>query len=281
MAWRVARSLDTLLAQLNKAFPNRNKISDGSIGDTNHLAEGWTDSDHNPWYPLPGGGIVTARDYTHDPVGGLDIARFSDELAASQDRRIKYIIANGFILDSRPQFSPWKWVKYTGNPHNHHLHLSVMDNLSCDDPQPWVLPMLGRPQPPTQNTKGGHADMIQLPATAVPSDPKKDPQMWSQRNFDVTWDPAGGWGGGAAWSFGVQDWGGRTDFVRGYLSLASWMLPGGKLVPVDPVFTATGGGQSILAHTPTRTYPAPTGCVGVTLNYSAPNGAYVTVGRSG
>src|SRR5882757_10204183 len=125
MTWRVARSLDVLLDELNRAFPSRSKASDGSIGDTNHLAEGWTESDHNPWYPLPNGGIVTARDYTHDPASGVDIGQLSDELAASRDPRVKYIIANGWILDSRPQFNPWQWVRYTGsNPHDHHLHLS-------------------------------------------------------------------------------------------------------------------------------------------------------------
>ena len=152
MNWRVARSLDTLLHQLDAQYPNRSKASDGSIGDANHLAEGWTDSDHNPWYPQPGGGIVTARDYTHDPADGVDIGRLSDELAASRDPRIKYIIANSLILDSRPQFSPWKWVPYHGsNPHDHHLHLSVMDNGSCDDGRPWDLPMLGGTghQPPS------------------------------------------------------------------------------------------------------------------------------------
>jgi hypothetical protein len=144
MAWRVARSLDTLLAQINKAFPNRSKISDGSIGDTNHLAEGWTESDHNPWYKPPTGGVVTARDYTHDPVNGVDINRLSDELAASRDPRIKYIIANGLILDSRPGNNPWKWMPYYGtNRHDHHLHLSVIDSPMCDNDSSWNLPMLG------------------------------------------------------------------------------------------------------------------------------------------
>jgi hypothetical protein len=144
MTWRVARSLNVLLDQLNAAFPNRSTASDGSIGDANHLAEGWDLSDHNPWYPKPNGGIVTARDYTHDPAHGVDIGRLSDELAASRDPRIKYIIANGLILDSRWQFNPWKWMPYNGsNPHNHHLHLSVMDSPICDNDAKWNLPMLG------------------------------------------------------------------------------------------------------------------------------------------
>jgi len=148
MTWRVARSLETLLNQLNAAFPKRSKASDGSIGDANHLAEGWTASDHNPWYPVPAGGIVTARDFTHDPANGVDIDRLSDELAASRDPRIKYVIANRLILDARPQFHPWQWIAYHGSdPHTNHLHLSVIDDPRCDEAQLWQLPMLTHAPP--------------------------------------------------------------------------------------------------------------------------------------
>lgn len=125
-------------------------------------------------------------------------------------------------------------------------------------------------------------EMIKLPSTATPVDPKTSPLTWPQRNFDVPWNVVGGWEGDAAFSFGVQDWNsGRPDAVRGLLLLASWMMPGGKLIPVDPIFTVSGGGQALTAHTLTKEYPAPAGCVGVTLNYAAPNEAYVAIGRSG
>ena len=138
MAWRVARSLLTLRDQIDAAFPNRNRASDGTIGDTNHQN---TTSDHNPWY---GPGIVTALDITHDPANGMDIDKFTDQLAASRDPRIKYLIANALILDSRPQYNPWKWMPYNGsNPHRSHVHISVMDSPICDDPSPWNIPMLG------------------------------------------------------------------------------------------------------------------------------------------
>lgn len=132
MAWRVARALNVLLDQYNRAYPGRSKASDGSIGDADHANR---NSDHNPWY---GPGIVTARDFTHDPAAGMDINRLTDELAASRDNRIKYIIANGLILDSRPGNHPWQWRRYNGpNPHTKHFHVSVMPNATCDDPRPW------------------------------------------------------------------------------------------------------------------------------------------------
>lgn len=144
MTWRVARSLDVLLRQFNAYSPNRSKASDGSIGDAAHASRA---SDHNPWY---GPGIVTARDFTHDPAHGMDIDKITDELVATRDPRIKYVIANGLILDSRPGNNPWRWVRYTGtNPHTKHFHLSVMASPICDDTRPWNLPMFGgRPTPP-------------------------------------------------------------------------------------------------------------------------------------
>lgn len=132
---RLAQSLVTLFDQCDRAYPNRSDKSDGTIGDADHQN---TDSDHNPWY---GPGIVTAGDFTHDPAAGLDIDRITDELAAGRDPRIKYIIANGLILDSRPGNNPWRWVPYRGsNPHTKHLHLSVVADDRADDPRPWDLP---------------------------------------------------------------------------------------------------------------------------------------------
>lgn len=138
MVWRVARSLLVLRDQINSAYPNRSRVSDGFIGDDNHAA---TWSDHNPWY---GPGIVTAGDFTHDPRNGFDIDRFTDQLRDTRDFRIKYVIANGWIMDSRPQFNPWEWVRYYGdNPHTSHVHISVVAAPACDDTRPWNVPMLG------------------------------------------------------------------------------------------------------------------------------------------
>jgi hypothetical protein len=136
--------------------------------------------------------------------------------------------------------------------------------------------LIGRP-----HHRKDHYEMDQLPATAMPGDPNSDPRSWPQLSYDVGFDPAGGWEGDVAFSFGVQEWAGRsTDPTRGHLSLASWIMEDRSLVPVDLVFTREGAGQVIFAHNPTRTYGAPDGAVGVALNYAAPGGAYVTEGRS-
>lgn len=135
--WRVAKSLTTLRNQINARYPNRSKVSDGFIGDEDHSNR---NSDHNPWY----NGIVTAGDFTHDPDNGIDIDDFTDELVASRDSRIKYIIANGMICSGSAGPSPWVWRPYNGpSPHRHHFHLSVKANESCDSTTLWNIPSLG------------------------------------------------------------------------------------------------------------------------------------------
>ena len=139
MTWRVAGSLEVLLDQINKEWPSRSRISDGSIGDTAHATR---TSDHNPWVPPPNGGVVTARDFTHDPAHGADMAKVSETLRKSKDSRIKYVIFNGRMFSSYPAGSsaPWTWRSYTGvNSHAAHMHLSVQPT-GYDNTKPWDSP---------------------------------------------------------------------------------------------------------------------------------------------
>ena len=142
MSWRVARSLDVLLKQVNEAFPNRDKSSDGSIGDEAHASRS---SDHNPWvHDGKGQPIVTARDFTHDPKSGMNGERLLANLLASKDRRIKYIIWNRHIYSGTEQdHAAWVERPYTGqNPHNHHIHISIKASEHLfDDTSPWNLTM--------------------------------------------------------------------------------------------------------------------------------------------
>lgn len=130
MNWRVARSLEVLRDQINAAYPHRNKASDGTIGDAAHAASA---SDHNP----DGGGVVRALDITHDPDHGCDIDLITDELVASRDPRISYLIANSLITG--PSYG-WVWDPYDGtDPHTNHFHLSVVADERADDPRPWSI----------------------------------------------------------------------------------------------------------------------------------------------
>lgn len=121
MNWYIAPALEVLRKQLNSLYPNRSKVSDGGIGDAAHASR---NSDHNPWVKDSSGkGVVTARDFTHDPQNGLDCNELAKQLTASRDPRIKYIIWNRQICSSA---KGWEWRPYKGsNPHDKHLHLSV------------------------------------------------------------------------------------------------------------------------------------------------------------
>lgn len=140
MTWRMAKSLEILRSQINGLSPNRDKSSDGGIGNAEHSSRL---SDHNP----NEAGVVCARDFTHDPAHGIDSEAMANKLLASRDKRIKYLISNKKIAsgDAGPQ--PWVWRKYTGaNPHDHHFHISVKaDAKHYDDEDPWKLDVVVAP----------------------------------------------------------------------------------------------------------------------------------------
>lgn len=146
MTWRLARALDALRAQVNTTWPDRNKASDGSIGDAAHASRS---SDHNPWVRDGGVGVVTAIDITHDPRSGCDSYALAEALLKSRDRRIKYIISNRKIASGSDGPQPWVWRKYTGtNPHDHHVHISVKASKAhYDDTARWALDVRSQPDP--------------------------------------------------------------------------------------------------------------------------------------
>lgn len=132
MSWRVAKSLSVLRDQINALYPNRSKVSDGTIGDAAHAA---VRSEHNPNHE----GVVTAMDITHDPARGCDCQKIVDALVASRDSRIMYIIWNYKIVSAT--VSAWQWRPYRGaNPHDHHFHISVVQHKGgYDDGSRWNL----------------------------------------------------------------------------------------------------------------------------------------------
>jgi hypothetical protein len=139
MAWRLAKSLETLRSQVNAKWPNRSKSSDGSIGDEGHSSR---TSDHNP----DPSGVVRAIDITHDPKGGFDSYAFADMLLKKQDRRVKYIISNRRIGSGPQGPSAGVWRKYTGsNPHDHHVHISVVAGPAGDATDPWNIDGVAAP----------------------------------------------------------------------------------------------------------------------------------------
>ena len=137
MSYWLSKSGERLRNQINDAFPDRDKRSDGWIGDSRHSA---TKSDHNPALPS---GVVRAIDIDSDLGGAANNAHYlANQLRklAKKDKRISYIIFNKKIA-SRILF--WKWRKYSGiDPHTSHIHISFTP-LGDNDKSKFKLPILG------------------------------------------------------------------------------------------------------------------------------------------
>jgi hypothetical protein len=128
-----------LREQFDDTFADRDRRSDGWIGDLRHASR---PSDHNP---DPKTGVVRAIDIDRDVHKGgkpdimPDIAD-QIRLAAKTDKRIAYIIFNGRIASAR---MGWRWRKYTGsNPHHAHCHVSFT-RKGDEDGSFFQVPLLG------------------------------------------------------------------------------------------------------------------------------------------
>lgn len=129
-----------LREQFDDTFPDRDRRSDGWIGDTRHSAR---PSDHNPDRET---GTVRAIDVDRDVSGSAkpdlmpDIADQIRLAAKAGERRVAYLIFSGRIASPR---LGWRWRTYKGsNPHNHHLHVSFT-KAGDDDGSFFNIPLLG------------------------------------------------------------------------------------------------------------------------------------------
>ena len=129
-----------LREQFDDTFPDRDRRSDGWVGDLRHQSR---PSDHNP---DPKTGVVRAIDVDRDvhksgkPDLMPDIADQIRLAAKAGEKRIAYIIFAGRIASSR---MGWRWRPYKGsNPHNHHLHVSFTKAGDLDNSF-FNIPMLG------------------------------------------------------------------------------------------------------------------------------------------
>lgn len=111
--WRLAKSLEVLRNQVNSAYPNRSKASDGTIGDASHAASA---SDHNP----NKNGVVCALDLTNDPANGFDVHALAEHLRLNRHPNLRYIISNARVAG---WWTNWEWQPSSG--HTQHAHFSV------------------------------------------------------------------------------------------------------------------------------------------------------------
>ena len=128
-----------LREQIDDAFADRDRTSDGWVGDTRHATR---PSDHNP----DANGWVRAIDVDRDLSGKAkpdimpDLADQIRLAGKSGESRISYVIFDGRIASSRLN---WRWRKYKGaNKHNHHCHISFTKK-GDEDGSYFNIPLLG------------------------------------------------------------------------------------------------------------------------------------------
>lgn len=153
MTYYLAPSLKQLRDEINAAHPNRDKASDGWIGDPSHQARV---SDHNPDYA--DGGVVRAIDVDKD---GIDVAKLMQVLKG--DSRVNYFIFNGKIYGA----SKFAARTYTGtNKHTKHIHISIKHSQSAENGHAWgygagsVKPVANKPKPMASNRPTDYKDLV-------------------------------------------------------------------------------------------------------------------------
>jgi len=137
---RLSKAAIQLREQIDDSFANRDRTSDGWIGDTRHSAR---KSDHNPDEQ----GWVRAIDVDRDLSGRAKpdlMPDLADQIRllckSKKETRITYIIFDGRIASSK---KAWAWRTYEGtNKHNHHCHISFAKEAD-DDGAFFQVPMLG------------------------------------------------------------------------------------------------------------------------------------------
>jgi hypothetical protein len=135
----LSKSAVQLREQIDDCFPDRDRDSDGWIGDARHSA---AKSDHNPTHDT---GVVRAIDVDKDlnKIKGLPVHLVEQlRLYAKSDKRkrISYIIFDGKICSVKGN---WKYRAYTGfNPHKHHIHISFSP-AGDQDQSFFDIPLLG------------------------------------------------------------------------------------------------------------------------------------------
>lgn len=138
MAWRLAHSLEQLRSEANAVYPNRDKASDGAIGDASHAASA---SDHNP----NAAGVVCAYDLDTDLDGTDDsndpqMDALVEHFRTDPHPDLKYVIYRGRMFSRYPRtpYGPFEWRPYSGaDPHVNHAHISVGVGTDGKSVQPY------------------------------------------------------------------------------------------------------------------------------------------------
>ena len=137
MKARLSKSVIQFREQADDAYPNRDRSSDGTLGDARHSTK---KSDHNPCVRT---GYVRAFDLDASLDGKDATAHYlADQIRthAKSSKRIAYVIFDKKIASKK---TLWRWVKYRGtNPHTKHIHISFTQ-AGDEDRSFFQIPLLG------------------------------------------------------------------------------------------------------------------------------------------
>jgi hypothetical protein len=138
--WKPVAGITVLLNQINKRWPNRDKASDGIVGDAAHAARA---SDHNP----DGRGYVHALDIDEDFRGSKNDNRwYADQLIAYARTkrpgwaRLKYVVYENQIASGTYASQNWVW-RNGDYGHTIHIHTSFT-RVGETDPSEFQIPIL-------------------------------------------------------------------------------------------------------------------------------------------
>jgi hypothetical protein len=134
---KLSKSVIQFREQADDAYPDRDRSSDGTLGDARHSTK---KSDHNP---CPRTGYVRAFDLDASLDGKDATAHYlADQIRAhaKSSKRIAYVIFNKKIASKR---TLWRFIKYRGtNPHTKHIHISFTE-AGDQDSSFFQIPLLG------------------------------------------------------------------------------------------------------------------------------------------
>jgi hypothetical protein len=133
-AWALVGCLVRLRSDFNDLAPNRDRASDGSIGDTAHAAGGSSDHLPDEDFAALRGKDADSTNEVHAIDVDVDLRRAGvtmekvvqhllDRCRDGRETRLRYIIFNRRIWSAS---TGWRQEAYTGaNPHDHHAHFSA------------------------------------------------------------------------------------------------------------------------------------------------------------
>lgn len=131
---------ETLRNQINRRWPNRDKASDGWIGDAAHQAR---PSDHNP----DSKGLVHAIDIDEDLKGSKNDNRWlADQIIANArmkragSDRLKYVVYEDEIASGTYPATFWTW---RGDNYGHTIHMHISFTTKGEnDGMEFTIPIL-------------------------------------------------------------------------------------------------------------------------------------------